>query len=130
TVHTLIAVQGETNKGDGRAANYILHNMGESFKGADRTKNGRWDMVPATSRTTRLFLGIRTQCVQCHDHPFNGEWRQDHFWGINAFFRQVETKRTQGNPRPQMMAKKKAKQGEKGNEEFTLEDNKNFNFNG
>ena len=37
-----------------------------------------------------MFLGLRTQCVQCHDHPFNDEWRQADFWGINAFFRQTD----------------------------------------
>src|SRR5204863_6087996 len=122
TVHTLIAVQGETNKGDGRAANYILHNMGESFKGADRSKNGRWDMVPATSRTTRLFLGIRTQCVQCHNHPFNGEWKQENFWGINAFFREVDTPRG----RPTMMIKKKKDKKDKVTVDFDLLDNSSF----
>ena len=81
---TLIAAPRRTNKN--QAVNYLLHNLGEEIK-QDPGKNGHWDMVPATSRTTRLFLGIRTQCVQCHDHPFNGEWRQEHFWGINAFFR-------------------------------------------
>ena len=79
-----------TNYSHGRAANYLLHNLGEEFT-QERNENGKWDMVPATSRTTRLFLGMRTQCVQCHDHPFNGEWDQHHFWGINAFFRQIDT---------------------------------------
>ena len=38
---------------------------------------------------TRLFLGLQTQCTQCHDHPFNKEWVQSDFWGVNAFFRQT-----------------------------------------
>ncbi len=42
--------------------------------------------MPLTSITTRLFLGQQIQCTQCHDHPSN-EWKQDHFWGINAFFK-------------------------------------------
>ena len=66
-------------------------------------------MVPVTSRTTKLFLGLRTQCVQCHDHPFNGEWKQQHFWGINAFFRQP-TRRAAG---PAMMAAEEAKASRK-----------------
>jgi Protein of unknown function (DUF1549)/Protein of unknown function (DUF1553) len=126
TAYQLIAGKGDTNRN--AAVNYLLHNLGEEIK-QDGAKNGKWDMVPATSRTTRLFLGIRTQCVQCHDHPFNGEWSQVDFWGINAFLRQVETKGTQGNARPLMMAKKKNK-GEKGNEDFTVSDNKNFNATG
>jgi hypothetical protein len=117
----LIAGAGETNRN--AAVNYLLHNLGEEMT-KDTAKNGRWDMVPATSRTTRLFLGIRTQCVQCHDHPFNGEWRQSHYWGINAFFRQVDTPRGKPN---MMMAKKKKDKADKGIQQLTLTDNKDFN---
>ena len=53
-------------------------------------KSGQFDMVPVTSRTIRLFLGYQIQCTQCHDHPFNAEWKQKNFWGVNAFFRQTE----------------------------------------
>src|SRR5262249_10793492 len=41
--------------------------------------------------------GLQTQCTQCHDHPFNPEWKQNHFWGVNAYFRQV---RREGQPPP------------------------------
>lgn len=124
TAHQLIAATGKTN--DKQAVNYLLHNLGEEFK-QDQGKNGKWDMVPATSRTTRLFVGIRTQCVQCHDHPFNGEWKQEHFWGINAFFRQIDTS-PGGRPNPALAGKKK--KGEEIKIEFTLSDNKNFNSGG
>lgn len=50
--------------------------------------------VPATSITSRLFLGRQLQCTQCHNHPFN-DWQQAQFWGMNAFFRGT---RRQGNP--------------------------------
>jgi hypothetical protein len=80
--------------------------------------------VPVTSRTTRLFLGIRTQCVQCHDHPFSGKWGQQHFWGINAFFRQVDA-----DGRPTMMAAKKVK-GTVGVMQYKITDNVLFNTKG
>lgn len=35
--------------------------------------------------TSRLFLGLRIDCAQCHDHPFD-EWKQDQFWKHAAFF--------------------------------------------
>jgi hypothetical protein len=35
--------------------------------------------------TSRIFLGTRIECAQCHDHPF-GEWNQDQFWSLAAFF--------------------------------------------
>lgn len=34
---------------------------------------------------TRVFLGVRVGCAQCHPHPF-AEWEQDDFWGMAAFF--------------------------------------------
>ena len=43
----------------------------------------------ATAKTAKYFLGIQVQCTQCHNHPFN-DWKQDQFWGLNAFFRQTK----------------------------------------
>jgi hypothetical protein len=47
-------------------------------------------MVPITSRITRIFLGVQVQCAQCHDHPFSNAIKQKHFWGVNAYLRQIE----------------------------------------
>jgi|GEM_PF-212847 len=72
------------------AANFIVHHLGEAEKDqAKRKEEGAFDAVPITSRVTKLFLGLQTQCTQCHDHPFNREWIQSDFWGVNAFFRQT-----------------------------------------
>jgi hypothetical protein len=38
----------------------------------------------ATS-VARLFLGVRLECAQCHDHPF-GKWTREQFWSQAAFF--------------------------------------------
>ena len=35
--------------------------------------------------TSRIFLGIRIECAQCHDHPFD-TWKRDQFWSFAAFF--------------------------------------------
>ncbi len=35
--------------------------------------------------TARLFLGVRIECAQCHDHP-SAAWTRRHFWGYAAFF--------------------------------------------
>jgi hypothetical protein len=90
-VHDLLTASGANDKNG--AVNYILAHLGERLQNA--REEGQFDMVPVTSRTTRLFLGIQIQCAQCHAHPFNPEWKQSHFWGVNAFFRQVER---QGEP--------------------------------
>jgi hypothetical protein len=39
--------------------------------------------------TARLFLGLRLECAQCHDHPF-ASWKREQFWGQAAFFAGLE----------------------------------------
>jgi hypothetical protein len=40
----------------------------------------------ATGAATRLFLGIRLECCECHNHPFDRSFKQTDFWGVAAFF--------------------------------------------
>jgi hypothetical protein len=40
--------------------------------------------------TARVFLGIRLECAQCHDHPF-AEWKRDQFWSLAAFYSGIQT---------------------------------------
>ncbi|MEZ6132994.1 MAG: DUF1549 and DUF1553 domain-containing protein [Planctomycetaceae bacterium] len=35
--------------------------------------------------TARAFLGVRLDCAQCHDHPFD-KWKQSQFWNLAAFY--------------------------------------------
>jgi hypothetical protein len=43
--------------------------------------------------TSKLFMGVKMECAQCHNHPFTG-WKQNDYWGMAAFFMKV---RVQGN---------------------------------
>jgi hypothetical protein len=43
--------------------------------------------------TARIFLGIRLDCAQCHNHPFD-KWTQEDFWGYAAFFAQLQQRNT------------------------------------
>ena len=36
----------------------------------------------------RVFLGIRLECAQCHNHPF-ARWKREQFWSLAAFFAEV-----------------------------------------
>jgi hypothetical protein len=40
------------------------------------------------ARVARAFLGVRLDCAQCHDHPFQ-PWKQADFQGLAAYFGQV-----------------------------------------
>ena len=84
------------------AVNFLLAHVGEKVSGKDdpdlvRT-DGHFQMVPVTSRITRLFLGTQVQCAQCHDHPFYNNIKQKDFWGVNAFLRQVNREGTPPDP--------------------------------
>ena len=34
----------------------------------------------------RVFLGTNLECAQCHNHPQVDEWKQDHYYGIAAYY--------------------------------------------
>ncbi len=36
--------------------------------------------------TSRLFLGIKLECAQCHEDRSGGTWSQEQFWSFAAFF--------------------------------------------
>jgi len=48
----------------------------------------KFDVNKLAGRSVRAFLGQRLDCAQCHDHPFNEQWKQHHFEGLAAFFAQ------------------------------------------
>jgi hypothetical protein len=112
-VRDLLTATGKT--GENNAVNFVLAHLGEPQR--DRAVEGQFDAVPITSRSIRLFLGYQIQCTQCHHHPFNSEWKQSHFWGVNAFFRQVER---DGQPNMRQQRNQPAPQ-------LTLKDNQNYN---
>jgi hypothetical protein len=87
-VTELITAKGKNSENG--AVNFILAHVGEDLPAPRRLEEGRFEMVPLTSRITRLFLGVQTQCAQCHPHPFYSSLKQEHFWGVNAFLRQVD----------------------------------------
>ncbi len=40
------------------------------------------------SVVSRLFLGVKLECAQCHDHPF-APYTRDQFWQFAAFFSEL-----------------------------------------
>lgn len=92
TSHKILAEQLLTASGstrDNPAAHWYVAQRGQPFPESKWRDYGQYDMVPLTGLAGRLFLGRRVQCVECHDHAFTSELRQDHFHAFNGFFRQV-----------------------------------------
>lgn len=42
-----------------------------------------------TNDTAILFFGVNISCAKCHDHPLVSDWKQDHFYGMQAFFQRT-----------------------------------------
>lgn len=82
---------------DGVPMDEIVRRMLTSSGGAYATPEANY-WVTATNpkvlaeNAAQTFLGIRVQCAQCHNHPFE-RWRMDDYYGFAAFFGQVGRKR-------------------------------------
>lgn len=44
-----------------------------------------------TNDTAVLFFGVNISCAKCHDHPLVADWKQDHYYGMQAFFHRTFT---------------------------------------
>ncbi|MFK8111847.1 MAG: DUF1549 domain-containing protein [Rubripirellula sp.] len=49
------------------------------------------DVLKRAENAAQVFMGIRTQCAQCHNHPLD-RWTMDDYYGFAAFFCQTATK--------------------------------------
>ena len=79
-VRELISINGRANNTP--AVGFIL--------------NDNVDPMALTAATAQVFLGVRLQCAQCHDHPFD-DWKQRQFYEMATFFgktRRVENRLT------------------------------------
>ena len=50
-------------------------------------KGGKPENIAAGA--ARVFLGVRIECAQCHNHPF-AKWRREQFWQFAAFFAGID----------------------------------------
>lgn len=41
------------------------------------------------SATSRVFLGVKLECAQCHAHPF-AKWTREQFWEFAAFYSDLQ----------------------------------------
>jgi len=73
-VHDLLTASGSTLRDP--AANYFQTEP---------------DPQKLAENTAQVFLGMRIQCAQCHNHPFD-RWTLNDYYGFNAFFAQVGRK--------------------------------------
>jgi hypothetical protein len=58
----------------------------------------KFEVTKATPTVTRLFLGVRLECAECHNHPLEN-FTQDDFYGMAAFFARLRVKHGYGEYR-------------------------------
>lgn len=49
------------------------------------------DTLKVAENVAQVFMGMRIQCAQCHNHPFD-RWTMDDYFGFAAFFSQIGRK--------------------------------------
>lgn len=49
------------------------------------------DTLKTAENVAQVFMGIRTQCAQCHNHPFD-RWTMSDYYGFASFFAQIGRK--------------------------------------
>ncbi|HEX4797468.1 MAG TPA: DUF1549 and DUF1553 domain-containing protein [Humisphaera sp.] len=59
------------------------------------------DTQKLAENTAQIFMGMRIQCAQCHNHPFD-RWTMDDYYSFAAFFSQVGRKQAE-DPREQIV---------------------------
>ncbi len=70
----------------------LLAAKGGTFKNpATNYYQTETDTLKVAENVAQVFMGMRIQCAQCHNHPFD-RWTQDDYYGFAAFFSQIGRK--------------------------------------
>jgi hypothetical protein len=71
----------------------LLSAQGGTFENAATNYyQNETDTLKVSENIAQVFLGMRIQCAQCHNHPFD-RWTQDDYYAFAAFFSQIGRKR-------------------------------------
>jgi hypothetical protein len=52
------------------------------------------DQLKLAENVAQMFMGMRIQCAQCHNHPFD-RWTQNDYYSFAAFFSQIGRKNSE-----------------------------------
>jgi hypothetical protein len=70
----------------------LLGASGGTFKSpATNYYQNETDILKVSENVAQVFMGMRIQCAQCHNHPFD-RWTMDDYYGFAAFFSQIGRK--------------------------------------
>ncbi|MBL8812413.1 MAG: DUF1553 domain-containing protein [Planctomycetaceae bacterium] len=70
----------------------LLGSRGGSFSSpATNYYQTETETLKVSENVAQVFMGMRIQCAQCHNHPFD-RWTMDDYYGFAAFFSQIGRK--------------------------------------
>jgi hypothetical protein len=70
----------------------LLASRGGSFASpATNYYQTETETLKTAENVAQVFMGMRIQCTQCHNHPFD-RWTMDDYYGFAAFFAQIGRK--------------------------------------
>ena len=73
----------------------LLSSSGGTFKKPETNYyQVETDRLKVAENVAQVFMGIRLQCAQCHNHPFD-RWTMDDYYGWAAFFNRIGRKRAE-----------------------------------
>jgi hypothetical protein len=117
--HRWIRESVETNKPLDMFVRDLLSAKGSTYTNppANYYRANR-DPVTRGEATAQLFLGVRLQCAQCHNHPFD-RWTQDDYYGWADVFARVdykiiENRRTDTNDKHEFIGEQIVFESQKG----------------
>lgn len=84
-----------------RPMNEIVQDLLGSKGGTFSNPAGNFYQIQRDSKklmenTAQIFMGMRIQCAQCHNHPFD-RWTMDDYYSFANFFSQVGRKGSEDN---------------------------------
>ena len=72
----------------------LLGASGGTFKNpASNYYQNETDILKISENVAQVFMGMRIQCSQCHNHPFD-RWTMNDYYGFASFFSQIGRKGT------------------------------------
>ena len=70
----------------------LLSSVGGTFSNpATNYYQMEQDRLKISENVAQVFMGMRIQCAQCHNHPFD-RWTMDDYYSFAAFFAQIGRK--------------------------------------
>ncbi|MEK6234064.1 MAG: DUF1549 and DUF1553 domain-containing protein, partial [Planctomycetales bacterium] len=78
-----------------RIVQELLGSNGGTFtNAATNYYQNETNTLKVSENVAQVFMGMRIQCAQCHNHPFD-RWTMDDYYAFSAFFAQVGRKKAE-----------------------------------